>query len=139
MAAVRGLDQRPGVRIIVVSRTGAQRASLRTSLSGCRNVELLEQAVSGPALVSAADLVLGGGGTMNREAAVLGVLAWSTFCGPPPAIDEQLAREGWLRWLRTDEEVAGALADPLPGLQERRGPFPGGLDAITADIQARLG
>jgi uncharacterized protein len=138
MAAIRGLDARPGVRLVVVSRTGAQRAALRTALAGCRSIDFVEQVVNGPALVSAADLVLGGGGTMNREAAALGVPAWSTFCGAAPAIDEALSREGRLRWLRSDSEVERALADPLPGLQSRRGPFPDGLDAIVEDIQSRL-
>ena len=38
-------------------------------------------AVDGPSLVWAADLVVSAGGTMNREAAVLGVPTWTTFAG----------------------------------------------------------
>ena len=75
---------------------------------------------------------------MNREAAVLGVPAWSTFTGPTPMIDQRLADEGRLRWVRTDAELEGALEDPLPAIQPRRGPYPQGLGAIVADLDERL-
>jgi len=137
-AAVRALAARADVRLMVLARNASQRAALSEGLKVLPRVEVLDRVVQGPTLVAAADLVLGGGGTMNREAAALGVPAWSTFCGPAPAIDEQLARENRLRWLRTDAEVARALAEPLPELQAPRGPFPDGLASIAADIQSRL-
>ena len=62
-------------------------------------------------LLYAADLVLGAGGTMTREAALLGVPTVSLFAGPTPAVD---------RWL----EARGALsratcAGELPPLRKR--------------------
>jgi predicted glycosyltransferase len=50
----------------------------------------------GPSLVAAMDLVIGGGGTMTREAAALGVPACSFFRGKPGRVDEQLEQEGRL-------------------------------------------
>ena len=75
---------------------------------------------------------------MNREAAVLGVPVWSVFCGPTPHIDAQLAAEGRLRWVRSDRELAEALALERPKVGMRRGPFRGGFEAIYTDVLAQL-
>jgi predicted glycosyltransferase len=40
------------------------------------------------------DLVISAGGTMNREAAILGTPVYSTFSGSMPAVDEQLIKMG---------------------------------------------
>lgn len=135
---MKRLGDRPRTRILVASRTRAQREQLAAALGPSSGVEFLQGVVSGPTLIAAADLVVGGGGTMNREAAVLGVPAWSVFTGPPAHIDECLAQEGRLHWVRTDAELVGALARPMPGRNARRGPFPDGLLAILADIEDRL-
>jgi predicted glycosyltransferase len=102
-------------------------------------VQVLQRVVNGPELIEAADLVVGGGGTMNREAAVLGVPVWSVFNGPVPAIDEQLAREGRLRWIRSDTQVREALAAAVPPRLPRRGPYRDGLMTIMNDLRDRLG
>jgi uncharacterized protein len=138
MAAVRALRERSRHRVLIVPRTDAQRAQVADELGRTKGVELLPTVVSGPALVVAADLVVGGGGTMNREAAVLGVPVWSVFTGPSPHIDEWLATEGRLRWVRNDAQLRDALAAELPALQPRRGPYPQGLAAILGDVEARL-
>ena len=138
MAATRALQGRTGTRILVAARTVTQRNQLSGTLGERSDVEFLPRAVSGPGLVGSADLVISGGGTMNREAAVLGVPVWSVFTGPAPYVDERLEAEGRLRRIRTEAELADAVAAPraLPG--PRRGPFPGGLAAIARGIDERL-
>ena len=42
----------------------------------------------------AADLVIGAGGTMTREAALLGVPTFSVFAGKSPAVDRALEAQG---------------------------------------------
>jgi predicted glycosyltransferase len=138
LTAVRELATRGGTRLLVIARTEEQRRRLHAALGGLERVEFSELAVNGPNIVAAADLVLGGGGTMNREGAVLGVPVWSVFCGPSPAIDEQLAREGRLRWVRSEEELSAALHDPPIELLPRRGPFPQGVRDIMGEINACL-
>ena len=101
-------------------------------------MHLYPTVLDGPAVVAAADLVVSGGGTMNREAAVLGVPAWSVFTGATPHIDERLAREGRLRWIRTVEEYESALADRTPTLLPPRAPYPRGMESILRTIQQRL-
>jgi uncharacterized protein len=55
--------------------------------------------------VAFADALVSAGGTMNREAAVLGTPVWSMFEGRMGAVDEELARDGRLRFLTDPSEV----------------------------------
>jgi len=56
--------------------------------------------LDGPSLIAAADLVVSGGGTMNREAALLGTPAYSIFTGSVGALDAELIRAGKLVSIR---------------------------------------
>jgi predicted glycosyltransferase len=62
--------------------------------------------VNGIDLLATADVVVSGGGTMTREAALLGTPSFSIFTGPVGAVDAELVRRGWLRLIRTPGEVA---------------------------------
>jgi predicted glycosyltransferase len=88
-------------QVVVLPRTPDQAASLRSATG----VIVPARAIDGPALVWAADLVVSAGGTMNREAAVLGVPTWTTFAGRLGAVDRQLVAEGRLRVLERAEDV----------------------------------
>jgi hypothetical protein len=61
--------------------------------------------LDGPSLLAAADLAVSGGGTMNREAALLGTPAYSIFTGPVGVLDEELIRSGWLTAIRDVSQV----------------------------------
>jgi predicted glycosyltransferase len=63
------------------------------------------KAVDGLNLLWLSDLVVGGGGTINREAAALGVPAYSIFRGPIGAVDLKLEAEGRLTFVRNTREV----------------------------------
>jgi len=52
--------------------------------------------LDGANLIAASDLVISAGGTINREAAALGVPAASIYAGQWAAVDEQLVHEGRL-------------------------------------------
>jgi len=135
---VRDLHDERGAILYLLPRDHEQREWLDKEFSFHDRVHVLQEVLDGPTLVAAADLVLSGGGTMNREAAVLGVPAWSVFTGPPPHLDECLAREGRLRWVRNEEEYAAARAAGIPGLLSRRGPYPAGLEGIVDAIYSAL-
>ena len=64
-----------------------------------------DRAVDGRSLVAFADVLVSAGGTMNREAAVLGTPVWSIFEGRLGAVDEMLVNEGRLRFLSDPSEV----------------------------------
>src|SRR5687768_11194034 len=99
----------PRVRTVVLARTDQQRADVRAL--GLERVVVPDRTVDGRSLVALADVLVSAGGTMNREAAVLGTPVWSMFEGPLGGVDEQLVGEGRLRLL----EDAGAIAfDPKP-------------------------
>ena len=97
------LDREPGVQTVVLTRTAEQRRSLAEH--GLRRLIVPERAVDGRSLVAFADLLVSAGGTMNREAAVLGTPVWSIFEGQPGAVDERLIAEGRLRELRDPDEL----------------------------------
>ena len=62
--------------------------------------------LDGPNLIAHSDLVVSAGGTMNREAAALGIPAASIYLGTWAAIDEALVQEGRLQKISTAEDVA---------------------------------
>lgn len=62
--------------------------------------------LDGPNLLAHADLAISGGGTMNREAAVLGTPAYTIFEGKLGAVDNQLVGEGRLHWVQTLADLA---------------------------------
>jgi predicted glycosyltransferase len=136
--AVDLVQPRPGVRILVLPRSREQAESLRNRFAGRPNVTVQREVVAGPELVNAADLVLSGGGTMNREAAVLGVPAWSTFAGPEPHIDRCLAGEQRLRLIHSSDELRAAVAAFPEPRAAPRGPYPDGLAVLTSAIEAQL-
>jgi predicted glycosyltransferase len=87
---------------VVLARTDDQRRAIRAL--GLR-VTMPDRVVDGRSLVAFADALVSAGGTMNREAAVLGTPVWSIFEGRAGAVDEQLAAEGRLRFLRDPDDL----------------------------------
>jgi predicted glycosyltransferase len=90
-------------QVVVLARNPEQRATVRAL--GLPDVVVPERAVDGRSLVAFADVLVSAGGTMNREAAVLGTPVWSIFEGRLGAVDEMLVRERRLRILRDPDEV----------------------------------
>ena len=62
-------------------------------------------AVDGMNLIWHSDLVVSGGGTMNREAAALGVPVYSIFRGTIGGVDRHLAKEGKLILIESVEDA----------------------------------
>jgi len=72
---------------------------------GLPRVTVPRHAVDGRSLVAMADLLVSAGGTMNREAAVLGTPAVSIFEGRLGAVDEMLIAQGRLKLLSDPERI----------------------------------
>jgi predicted glycosyltransferase len=111
------LSLRPEVKTILLARTEAQR-SLYEERAG-DNLILPRRALDGANLIAAADLVISAGGTMNREAAALGVPAATIYAGRWAAIDEELVREGRLTHISTSADLE-ALPIVKKGAAHRR-------------------
>ncbi len=88
---------------VVIPRTDAQGAAVRARSDPSLIVP--ERAIDAQSLIAYADLVVGAGGTMNREAVALGTPVYTIFSGRMGAVDEGLIAAGLLRPL----EDAGAL------------------------------
>jgi uncharacterized protein len=86
------LVKNESVRVVLLPRNESQRAAY----SGKERVIVPSNPLPGADLIAASDLVISAGGTINREAAALGVPAASIYAGKWAAVDEGLVNEGRL-------------------------------------------
>ena len=96
------------VRMVLLPRSKRQDASMRQlwpELISSGKIRIPEHVVNGLNLIWFSDLVISGGGTMNREAAALGVPVYSIFCGKLGAVDRYLAAGGRLVLLENPHDV----------------------------------
>ncbi|HZW00656.1 MAG TPA: DUF354 domain-containing protein [Candidatus Deferrimicrobium sp.] len=111
-------------QVVLLPRTPEQAASF----AGARGVVIPARPVDGPSLVWLADAVISAGGTMNREAAVLGVPTWTTFAGELGAVDRWLVEQGRMRVLeRADDLVIVKRQPQAPDFEAL-------ADAVTEEI-----
>ena len=94
-----------GTHCLVVNRTNAEKRLIPDDLLAGSKVSLLTKPVDGLQLLWQSDLVVSGGGTMNRESALLGTPTYSIFTGRRPAMDEHLQQLGKLSFLETVDQV----------------------------------
>jgi predicted glycosyltransferase len=114
----------PRATVVVLPRHARQREALdELALPRCI---VAQSAIDSRSLMSQADLMIGAGGTMTREAALMGVPTFSLFAGRRPAVDDWLVDQGLMRLLHDagDLPELDALgprpgADRLDGLRER--------------------
>jgi uncharacterized protein len=114
------LGERGDVHAFVLPRTPEQRDYVRRL--GLPSVIVPEQAVDAQSLIALADLVVSAGGTMNREAAALGVPVHTTYGGRLGGVDEQLIREGRLVPLTDPRALELRKRDASNGERVRRDP-----------------
>lgn len=98
-----------GVFTIIVPRTGEQAAAIGAKLQdhdAAGRFTILSTAVDGLQLAFAADLLISGGGTMNREAALLGVPVYSIFAGRQGALDRAMEAEGLISFIRDARDLS---------------------------------
>ena len=101
---LRELDRRGDVATIAIARFPEQRDALLAL--GLDSVTVPDRVVDGGALLLAADAFIGAGGTMSREAALLGLDTWSAFAGNRPTVDRWLEDQGKLRVLTDPAQLA---------------------------------
>lgn len=97
--ALTMLRGRENVQVILLPRNEAQRAAY----AGKAIVPATP--LDGANLIAASDLVISAGGTINREAAALGVPAASIYAGQWAAVDEELIQEGRLQRIANSSEL----------------------------------
>lgn len=102
------LAERPDVRVILLPRNERQANTLKKEWGkwiANRRIIIPEHVVDGLNVIWFSDLVISGGGTMNREAAALGVPVYSIFRGRIGAVDRYLAENGRLVLIESREDV----------------------------------
>ena len=102
-AVARRIGMGKGVRGVWLRRDAAEEVP---DSARAANILIPDGPLDGLSLLAAADLAISGGGTMNREAALLGTPAYSIFTGPTGALDEELIRTGRLHAVRDPDSVA---------------------------------
>ena len=102
------LGKKPNTRIIMLPRNDKQAIEIKKFwqewYKSCKII-IPDHVVDGLNLIWFSDLVISGGGTMNREAAALGVPVYSIFRGVIGSVDRYLAENGRLTLLENIKDV----------------------------------
>jgi predicted glycosyltransferase len=109
---------RANVQVVLLPRNEAQRATY----SARANDRLIVPAkpLDGANLIAMSDLVISAGGTINREAAALGVPVASIYAGQWAAVDEELVNEGRLQRIANSEDLRKLQVQKKSSSQPRR-------------------
>ena len=122
-ATMEWLGSSPNLRVIILPRNDKQGEYIRErwpQFLESGKMIIPSEVVDGLNLIWYSDLVISGGGTMNREAAALNVPVYSIFRGELGAIDRYLSENGRLTLIRDPQEMLAKIS-----LTKRnRPPFP---------------
>jgi predicted glycosyltransferase len=136
---VEFLGSIPSVRMVILPRNEKTQRRLvqRTWPKWCeeRKIIIPDEAVDGLNLIWHSDLVVSGGGTMNREAAALGVPVYSIFRGKIGAVDRYLSEQGRLILIETVDDVRSKIR-PIKRLKTASAAF--GEKAALKQIVAAI-
>ena len=114
--ALTMLLAKDNVQVILLPRNEAQ----RSEYARVERLVIPAAPLDGANLIAASDLVISAGGTINREAAALGVPAASIYAGRWAAVDEELIKEGRLRRISSSDEVRNLPVQKKGSLNPRR-------------------
>jgi predicted glycosyltransferase len=112
-ATMERLAESPDVRVVLLPRNSRQELEVRArwpKMFESGQASIPAQAEKGLNIIWYSDLVISGGGTMNREAAALGVPVYSIFGGKIGAVDKYLQKQGRLHLLESAADVKSRLA-----------------------------
>ncbi|GFO63673.1 DUF354 domain-containing protein [Geomonas paludis] len=113
----------PNTVIIMLPRDDQQREEIKETwghLLEAGNMIIPRKAVNGLDLTWHSDLVVSGGGTMIREAAALGVPAYSVFSGVTGCVDRRLAETGRLKLITFFDDISRIAIRKKDRLHEAR-------------------
>ena len=108
IAALNYLTKQPDTRVVLLPRNEKQSSLLQkdwSDLIAQGKIVIPAAVMDGLNLIWHSDLVISGGGTMNREAAALGIPVYSIFRGRMGAVDRYLAANGRLIFLERVEDI----------------------------------
>ena len=97
----------PRNHLVILPKTRLERQLVDQALPAdpLATITIPERALPGLQLLYGSNLAISGGGTMNRESALMNVPTYSIFTGKRAAVDEELARRGRLIFIDTPHDV----------------------------------
>jgi uncharacterized protein len=96
------------IQIVLLPRNHNQELQLRQGYPdwfASQNIIVPPKAINGLNIIFHSDLVIGGGGTMNREAVALNVPVYSIFRGTIGALDRHLSKSGKLIMIENVNDI----------------------------------
>ena len=109
VAVVEFIAQKPDVKIVILPRNEIKQTmwikKIWAELLETGKIIIPDHVVNGLNLIWHSDFVVSGGGTMNREAAALGVPVYSIFRGKIGAVDQYLSDNGRLTLLKRVDDI----------------------------------
>jgi len=102
---MRKLIEDKNIFVVCIPRTHKQREYIENRYRLRKHFYIPNEPLNGMDLLYSSDVVISGGGTMNREAVVLGRRVYSIFGGKPGSIDLELERMGKLKMIRNIDEL----------------------------------
>jgi predicted glycosyltransferase len=106
---IQFLSERADTCLVILPRNDKQKAWIIDQWPGlCKEQKIIfpQKVVNGLNLIWCSDLVISGGGTMNREAAALGVPVYSIFRGKTGAVDRYLAAQRRLFLIESPDDIS---------------------------------
>jgi uncharacterized protein len=110
--AIEALGNDGNACVVVLVRHAEQRQAIEALCF--TNLVVPRRAIDSRSLMYQADLVVGAGGTMTREAALMGIRTYSVFAGEQSAVDRELERRGHLRRLESADQLLANESQPVP-------------------------
>jgi uncharacterized protein len=111
-ATIEFLVNESDAKVILLPRNNKQEVALRKlwpALFNAGRLSIPVRAEDGLNLIWHSDVVISGGGTMNREAAALGIPVYSIFRGKIGAVDRYLVASGRLVLIESVEDIRKKL------------------------------
>lgn len=123
------IEKRPDWQVVLIPRDAEQRRGFNESFG--KKIIVTEDAIDAPSLLYHAGAMIGAGGTMNREAAVLGVPVISLYGEKLLAVDKWLISQGFMKHAVS---VSIADIDSLISLKKEKRQLADGRKAILGTI-----
>jgi hypothetical protein len=139
--AVNYLGTQEGVTMVILPRYSIQSSDIMKRWPkwfSNGKIVIPANVVDGLSLIWASDLVISGGGTMNREAAALGVPVYSIFRGKLGAVDKYLSEQGKLILLTDSTDIRNMVQVRKRSPQRKEHSSNGTLEAIINHILKAL-
>ena len=117
---LKKLLNNPEVQLIWIPRTEDQNELVKGNYKA--HIIIPTKVYPGPQLILAMDMIIGGGGTMTREAAILGIPSVSFFRGRRGAVDDKLESLKRLKLIEKPEQVEELAIQINKSVQPAMGP-----------------